>query len=73
MIGVSLLCGIACFAFPFFLNPEGLRPGMFGNLGLGLGVGLLAAVFIALLMLAGRKLGLRRQESLSQYYNGSSA
>jgi RNA polymerase sigma factor (sigma-70 family) len=59
MIGVSLLCGIICFAIPFFLNPEAMRPGMFGNLGLGLGVGLLAAGFILLLMIAGRKLGLQ--------------
>jgi hypothetical protein len=59
MFGMFLLIGILCFAFPFFLNPVPMRPGMFGNLGLGLGVGLLAAVVIALLMLAGRKLGLR--------------
>ncbi len=59
MIGVSLLCGIFCVAFPFFLHPEGLRPGMFGHLGLGLGVGLLAAGIIVLLLLAGWKLGLR--------------
>jgi RNA polymerase sigma factor (sigma-70 family) len=58
MIGVSLLCGIACFAFSFFLNPVPMRPGMFSHIGLGLGVGLLVAGFIVLLMLAGRKLGL---------------
>ena len=59
MFGMFLLMGILCFAFPFFLNPVPMRPGMLGNLGLGLGVGLLAAGFIVLLMLAGRKLGLR--------------
>ena len=58
MIGVALLCGIACVAFPFFLNPVPMRPGLFSHLGMGLGVGLLAAVVIGLLVLAGRKLGL---------------
>jgi RNA polymerase sigma factor (sigma-70 family) len=59
MIGMFILCGIICFGLPFFLNPVALRPGMFGHLGLGVGVGVLAAGIIALLMLAGRKLGLR--------------
>ena len=59
IIGVSVLCGIFCFTFPFFLNPEAMRPGLFSHVGLGVGVGLLAAGVIALLMFAGRNLGLR--------------
>ena len=59
MFGMFLLMGILCFAFPYFLNPVPMRPGMYSHLGLGLGVGMLAAGFIVLLILAGRKLGLR--------------
>ena len=59
MFGMFLLIGIICAGVPYFLNPVPMRPGMFGHLALGLVVGLLAAGIIALLMVAGRKLGLR--------------
>jgi len=52
MICVFLLCGIACFAFPYFLHPEVLHPGMFSHQGLGLGMGLLVAGFFVLLLFA---------------------
>jgi hypothetical protein len=58
MVGVALLCGLICLVFPFFLNPEGLRPGLLGPLARGVGTGLLAAGAVVLLLFAGRKLGL---------------